>query len=235
GSVGCSTWSLAQLTATALLLIHSVMEFDLQFAALSCMLAFLLCEPRLQVTLARIPARGLAAATASAVTCALCATGVVSAATTTLLAQSNARGAFAQTERIFWTNPLAMADPAAQDAHVEACFKREDYKGVCTSYELMPVPSDASVLYAATAMHAQGNRAGAAKVLAERLMATPYDEGLLESAKRFANTLGVESSQREQFDAAIARSEDLITKSDLLRARESSWAVADGVTKEGSK
>lgn len=213
-------WALAELAATTLLLVHAVLDFDLRFAGLTMLVAALLSGPDAKSVPVRGIACGVAGIACAAACAAACAVGLFCATTSEVIARSNARGDGDAVEHLFWRTSWATGDPAAQRAFVTARFAKGDFEGVASSYELVVAPSSETVLEAAASQHELGSDDLAAQVIVEALTSTPYDEGLLEGAREFERSLGVDPSWRERFDAAVIDSARLIGESDL-----SAWQV----------
>ncbi len=221
-SPGSDGWAFAELAVAVLLLVHSVLEFDLQFCALAFLLALLLCgpgTPELQVShkLARGAACGLLAA---ALCVPLCVVGLTCSASATMLSRTNAAHEYEATQKRFWSNPWAIADPAAQTEYLAACFGLGDLKETVDAYGRMAAPSDESTMCAALALHRQGKPDEAAELLMSQLDVRPYDVRLVEAARRFQQTVGIDESLRERFDDAVERAERRIAGSDLTARRE---------------
>lgn len=217
-------WSKAQLCAGAFLLLHSTMEFTLQFASLVCLMAVLLCGP----TSLRIPtnaatttpvAKGVVAGVLCLVLCLPgCIVGLLCSAVTTAMDLACQQQRYDACIQLYEQMPLARIDVTAQEKYIQANFECGYYDEVTRVYEQIPAPTNASVLYAAIAYNVGGNTAKAAEVLAARLEATPYSVELLEGAKRFAERFGIDASQKGRFDAAVEASEKLIASSEVVPA-----------------
>lgn len=199
-------WSHAELAATMLLIMHSVLDFDLQFGSLALMLAFLVSAPyRREVR------PGRAVAIAGLVLCLpLASVGVWCSVLSTALSRANAIGAYESTMSLFGTTPLAIADPGAQAAFVQASYALGDMGAAVDAYEHMPAPSSDATIVAAAAYAAMGDLTHAAGTFASQLEATPYDERLLEGALRFEATCDVDPGQATRFYDALARSQLLV-------------------------
>lgn len=221
-STDAHPWSLAQLCAVAFLLIHSAIEFDLQFASLACLLALLLCgptSPRMSLARPMPVAKGaLAGALCLALCLPFCVIGLLCSATSTAMKLANQQQRYDACIQLFEGVSLARIDVAAQEEYLRANFETQRYNAVTNTYEHIPAPSDAGVLYAAIAYNVGGNTEKAAQTLADRLEATRYDAELLESAKRYAERFGIDPSQKARFDAAVATNEQLITSSEVAPA-----------------
>ena len=222
----------AELAVTGLMLFHSVLEFDLRFGSLACMVAMLLCGPEGPVvpsaqTDAAAPnqrrpdlAIGLTAGILVTVLCLpLCVVGLACATSSTMLHRSNVARQYEQTRQRFWSNHWAVVDPSAQGEYLAACFELRDYEDVVASYERMAAPTEASTLYAAVALSGQGERTKAAETLIEALEQKPYDETLLDGARRFSQTIGIDPSVRARFDETVGRTAKRIAESDLAVRR----------------
>lgn len=217
---GGSPWSLSALCAAAFLLAHSLVEFDLQFSSLACLLALLLsgpAGPRLgtrQPGRPHMPRGALAGMLCLLVCLPLCVAGLFCAASITAIEYANRSSDYGTCVRLYEGNPLARADAGAQDEYLRALFWLSDYVFVGDAYEHMSAPSSASTLYSVVAANAEGDTVGAAEILSKKLRATPYDTELLEGARRFEERFGIDPSQRERFDAALQYSEGLVASSE---------------------
>lgn len=200
-------WSLAVLAATAHVLLHSLVDFDLQFGSLALVLAFFLSDSTSSASVGKGYVAGLATL---AICLPLTIVGLYCSATSLALTRANQAGAYEEAVRLFHATDLAKADPGAQGEYVRAVFSQGSYEEVVRAYELMPAPALEEVLYTAISYVYLGERAEGARVLADRMEATPYDPELLEGAREFEKRFGVDASQRRRFAADMARSSELI-------------------------
>lgn len=201
-------WSLATLCAVSFLLIHSLIEFDLQFSALACLLAFLLSGPsgpkvpKRQIGSFAFPKGYVAGALGLLVCLPLCGVGVLCTASSTALTIANQSGDYKECVRMFEGNSLAQADAAAQSEYLFAMYSLGDPALVTRCYERMLAPNDRDALYAAISYYRQDKTHEATQLLIERLETRPYDTAFLEGALKLAGKYGVDDAQRPRFDAA---------------------------------
>ena len=227
--VGNDAWALLQLFAVLFLLLHSLIEFDLQFCSLACLLVALLsgpASPRVggvakkgaNRTAVVLETRSLGMGAAGLLACLpLCVFGLLCAAGSVAMQNANSTEAYDQSVRLFQGISLARNDVDAQEKYVEALFSLGMYDQVADEYQHLPKPTNKTVLYAAIADSLQGNAGRAANTLATRLEQTPYDIELLGAACRFEERFGIDESCAERFDAAVQNSAELIEVSEVVR------------------
>ena len=222
-----SAWSASQLACVAFLLAHSLVEFDLQFCSLACLLAVLVSGPTspriLQPKAANDTGeshakRSVSTNIAVGVMClVLCVPasgmGLLCAAGQEAMEHANQTDDYQSSVRIFESVSLAQPDVAAQEKYVEANFMLGQLPRVTSTYDKLPAPTARSVLYAAVSYSLMGKKSEATQALTMRLKQTPYDEDLLEGAQRFADRFGVDPSQKAEFDAAVNLAHERIDSS----------------------
>lgn len=198
-------WAAGRLGAVSFVLLHALIEFDLQFSALAFLCAVLLVDkPAHSVREHGRAVRGLAAsAICLALLLPLSVAGVLCAASSEALQEANRSGDYETCIKSYEGNALARADVAAQAECLAAYYCLGDYTRVRDMYDHMAAPSDASTLYAAISAFMQDDSAAATTMLAEHLEAQPYNVQFMQDVQELIGTYGVDPKQNGRLNAAM--------------------------------
>ena len=219
------SWSAACLAAAVFLLLHAVIEFDLQFASLSYLLALLLsgCETSADAavpaqrathtqTRARAPqaVRGLGAGLACLLICLpLCIVGTMSELTIFAQRMALSSGDYITCERLCTASAFSRNDVLACERLLSAQYARGDFAAAVATYQATPTPSDVSALQAADACYRTGNHAQAGLMLVERMEQQPYNVGFFESAAAIMGAWSLDEGLVTRYHAAVDRANTL--------------------------
>lgn len=206
-------WSAACLEAAAFLLLHAAIEFVLQFASLSYLLALLLSEGGNDRRAATQPQphalvpqtmRGLGASLACLCICLpLCAIGTMSELTVYAQRMALSSGDYVACERLCTASAFSRSDVLARERLMTAQYARGDFTAVVASYQATPTPSDASTLQAADACYRTGDHAQAGLILVERMEQQPYNVAFSEEAATIASAWDLDESLAARYRAAV--------------------------------
>lgn len=200
------SWTQAEFFTTIFLVAHSFIEFDMQFFALTFLLAFLLAQPIdgpakcfvLSKTFARVLRPILCILAAMA-----CAVGLLCASTSTAIATASAAEDYAMCANLYEKNPLAKRDVAAQHEYVQSLYEQRLYQKVIDEYAQLSAPSDRAVYYAVLSYYALNRDAEATTTLIERLEAQPYNIDFCTSAQQLTAVYGSDPSLTARLNAAM--------------------------------
>lgn len=202
-------WGLACLLSVIQLLAHSLLEFNLQFSSLACLLTWLLGMGD-QSQLRSSFVNGLQSALAFMfVGLPICLLGCASILTLDGIQQSLQNQDYAACQRSFKNNPLAQIDVSAQECNLIALSVEGDNQGVVAAFSSMPVPTDASVLTAARAGYALGQRTEAGSVLIAHMNSEPFSVEYIRAANGIIREQGLDDAQVPEYRAAIERANEL--------------------------
>lgn len=195
-----ATWGPVAALTVCVLLVHSLLDFDLQFGALALLLAFLLTSP--DGPSVRISA--LAAGLACLVLC-LCgsAAGLVCELSSFSFTLANAAGDSAQIESMFEGNALAENDPACQTQYLLACYNEQDFESIAAFHAVHGSATDEQAIYAAIAYAQLGRMADSTDALIDLMERQPYNDEYFDNAKTVADLYGFDVSAVNRWNATV--------------------------------
>lgn len=193
-------WSDAAFFAALFLILHSLVEFDLQFASLAMLLLLLLTDP--EGTGVSLP--GLLAGLAGMLLCLpLCGLGSYSAWSQEVMRGQVVTGDNAGARQTFVRSRLARMDVGAQGLYLKACYQAGDFQAVCDVYRQMRAPSYEDTGLAAMAYHELGDTYRQTEVLVQSLEAQPHNQNLAKTAAYVRDAYGADPALARRLDEAI--------------------------------
>ncbi len=237
-------WGQAELVASASVLGHSLIDFDLQFGSIALLVAFLLCGPAGEsLALRESPqrsgfAKGLSAGLASLLVCVpLCVVGFLCDASSTAFDTASSTRDFEAFERMYLGSTVAQADPAATSEYLAVLYAQGRYSQVVTEYARLATPSDGDAIYDILSNYALGDSLAAGEVLVQKLERQPYNREFLRSAKTIIDTYGLDSSLVVRYNTAVHRANALaLGASKLLPEQEClDVAITTGMPVDGKE
>ena len=200
-----------ELCAAALVFVHALIDFDLQFSSLAGLLAYLLSAPAGRSAQAPSQKTALHSLLKGAVCLALLVPmsllGLLSDASLYALERANTTQDYSSCIRLFEGNPLARQDQAALDAYLEACYATGNYRLATQVFSSMKTPSDLDAIYAVLSYHMLQESEEAGQTLVEALEAQPCNTELARDAQQVVNVYGLDSALEARYEAALAHIE----------------------------
>ena len=195
------------LLPAVMVALHALFDFDLQFGALACSFAVLLCgrgESALaeQHEEARRGMRVLPVGLAS-ISLVACLMGVACASMSGALATAASRGDDAAVERVYLGNPLAYNDPGARADYLQALYRAGRTEDVVASYAAYGVTTFEQAVSVAWSLDAIGEPEEGLRVLLQLADAQPYNAALFHALNEYAEMFGVPDDLAARYRAAI--------------------------------
>ncbi|MDO4405241.1 MAG: O-antigen ligase family protein [Atopobiaceae bacterium] len=208
---GDEGWARAELAALLLLALHALVDFDLCFTSLGCLLALLVCGPTGPTM--QLGRWRLALTPALLVSCML---GLLCAASTFSLSMANARGDYASCIRLYESSPLAKADQSARGEYLMALRSTGRHSEVVEAYRQMPDPTDRCVILAALSLADMGEINEAGIDLVHRLEERPFDIPLFDAATEVLTGLGASQEVADAYGEFVEHADGLIAQTSEL-------------------
>ena len=196
----------AAVALIAMLAIHCLFDFDLQFGALALFASFLVCAPDGP----SIRVQKLWAGVISLVVCLpLCAVGVLADFSKSAVYMANESGDYWEAELLSRGNSIVNDDVSMQTQYLLACYGAYDYGKVEFFYKTYGTSSDEQAVYVALSCFALGDSAEASEALVSEMEKQPWNPELIESARTVFDTYPIDESVRQRYNAAIEHSNSL--------------------------
>lgn len=204
-------WKLGRLTASLVITMHALIDFDLQFSSIMLLLVLLVGNPLQKIQGPTV--KGLVTGVLSiALMAPLCAFGAICDATRTSLVAANAVGDYQTCRQIFENNPLALGDPTAQEEYLAALYEQGALSECVSLYRQLECPTDKATLYAALAYYGRQDYAIGGAELIQHMEAQPYNDEFYRNVKVLIDAYGLDASLVARYNAAVDRANMLASQ-----------------------
>lgn len=194
------SWGPVVALAICFLMVHSLLDFDLQFGSIALLLAFFLSDP--DGPTIRAP-RAIGPLLCLAVCVPFAAVGVLCELSSLSLTLANSMDDSARAQEMFEGNSLAQRDVSCQTQYLLACYNQQDFRSIARYCDSHGAASDEQAIYASIAFMQLGRVSDSTNALIDLMERQPFNDEYFDNAKMVVDLYGYDADAVDRWNAAV--------------------------------